>query len=351
MIKKKNDFQELRSRLSDNGGKILVIQTAFLGDVILSTPIFRVLRKSFPASKITALIQPQFSKLLRNLTHEIITFDKKNKEIKSTEWENVQKQVKLGNFDLAIIPHRSLRSGSLAFRANIKTRIGFNRGIVSRLYSERVEYKYSLYEGSRNLALLRPISDLYDNGLPEINTSAKDAQTIERIRNHWQLEKNDFAIFAPGSVWRTKRWESSYYAKLSEILERDYQIRSVFIGGNEDVELCREISKDTGINLAGKLSIMESAELIKHARFLISGDSAPVHIATAMKIRQVIIFGSTDPRFGFLPPGSTARSIGIDLPCRPCTDHGRNKCCIADKPLCLTKIKPENIIELIKDWV
>ena len=131
---------------------------------------------------------------------------------------------------------------------------------------------------------------------------------------------------APGSVWATKRWP--YYAELAKLLATDAQI--AVIGGAADATLAAEIGAATGgaaVDTTGQLSLLASAELIGRAAALVTNDSAPLHLASAMNTPTLAVFGPTVPEFGFGPLAEISESVGLDgLPCRPCDRHGPQRC-------------------------
>jgi heptosyltransferase-2 len=115
------------------------------------------------------------------------------------------------------------------------------------------------------------------------------------------------------------------------------------------MEVCKQIAVEPKFNLAGRLSMMQFAALASQATLLISGDSAPAHVATAMLINQIVIFGSTSPWFGFMPPTDKARFVEVKLWCRPCTSHGRRMCPLFNKKTCLERIVPLRVAQVAEE--
>ena len=344
-------LQALRERLSTDGGKILIIQTAFLGDVILTTPLIRATRQSFPYTKITALTIPQCADVLHGLVDDIIVYDKRNRNNRKLEWHKILGIISKEKFNLALIPHRSLRSGFLAYKGKIPYRFGFNKGGGIIWHTHCVRYPKSVYEGLRNLNLIAQLTEVKDTGLPELHPSDDDIIKVEDILRNIDLKKKQFALLAPGSIWFTKRLPEDNYRQFIELLDNKNSMPVLTIGGKDDRKLCSHIVMNSSYNLAGKLTVLQSAALAKAARFLISGDTAPAHIATGVGLQQVIIYGSTAPRFGFAPPTPKARIIELDLWCRPCTNHGRRHCPRWNSLKCLREITPQMIYESVEDWL
>ncbi|MDP8240052.1 MAG: glycosyltransferase family 9 protein [Candidatus Hatepunaea meridiana] len=338
-------------KLSSGTGKILVIQTAFLGDVILVTPLLRSIRNTFPNSQLSVVVIPQCTDVLQSQADQIIVFDKRNRSMIKEKWNELVNKIRYEKFDVAFIPHRSLRSGLTAYKAGIPCRIGFKRGAGSFYHTHKVRYRFNEYEGNRNLRLIELLTKHSYNGLPELFPTHQNEETADKILDRLGLVSNEFIVFAPGSVWTSKRWLIKHYQELSARFEKEYSLQVLTIGGGEDREICASVVSRPERNLAGELSPLGSAAIVARARFFISGDSAPAHIATAMGTRQVIIFGSTSPRFGFVPPVSTARIIQTKLWCRPCSNHGRNYCINWGSYKCLKMVTPDFVIDAVNDWV
>ncbi len=343
-------LQNIAGKLRSGHTKVLVIQTAFLGDVILTTPLLRAFKESFPKALLTVLVLPQFAKMVEPFVDQVIVFEKRDQVNRSRIWHELINQLRLEKFDLALIPHRSSRSGITALRAGIPLRIGFKRGAGALFHTHRVAYPYNMYEGQRNIELLRKLTDIIDGGLPELRPSDQDNNKVNQLLKECGLINRPFVVFAPGSVWLTKRWLPEYYKELSQLIYQQFNLPVVTIGGKEDGTLCNKISSNIEYNFSGKLSPLESTAVIKRAKLIVSGDSAPAHMATAVGTRQVVIFGSTTPRFGFAANSPKIRLFGIDKWCRPCTGHGRKHCPI-NTFRCMHEVKPAEIFETVKDWL
>lgn len=346
------DLSKLRNHLLIEGGKVLIIQTAFIGDVILVTSLIRALKDHFKNTKITVLTIPQNAAILHNQVDSVITFDKHDKRNRRENWEKTIKIVRDSKFDLALIPHRSFTSGWLASKAGIPNRIGFSRGTGSIFHTVKVRYEKNLYEGERNLRLLEPLYVKGSSGLPVLVPSDNDNQAVTSIHEKLNLKPGNYAVIAPGSIWVTKRWPESYYQELASILLEKAKLKTLIIGGAEDRSLGDKIALNKEFNFSGKLTLLQSAALIRDSAFLIAGDSAPTHLATAVGSRQIIIFGSTSPKFGFAPKTDKAKIIEVkNLWCRPCTGHGRKRCPLWTNLRCLREVSPESVFQYVEAWI
>lgn len=331
--------------------RILIIQTAFIGDVILCTPLIKGLRKTFPDSFISFLLIPETENVLENNPHlsEILVYDKrKNKGIGS--FLQIITRVKQGEFDLAVIPHRSLRSALLAYLSRIPVRIGFDRAVGSFLFTKKEVYKANVHEVDRNLSLLSNFTPHLTDTSPELFPSSKDFSYARKLLSDSGITDGDKIVgVAPGSVWPTKRWLPERFAEVSDLLLREARAKVIFLGSEEDRALCEKTADSmTGrpAILAGRTSVLQSAAIASFCRVILSNDSAPVHIASAMKIPVVAIFGSTIPEFGFGPHGVKHVIIQKKMKCKPCGIHGKRKC--PEKHFrCMQDVTGEEVFEAV----
>lgn len=318
--------------------RILIIQTAFLGDVILCTPLIKALRELFPDSFISFLLIPETKRLLENNPHltEVLVYDKRKKK-GIGNFLRMASKIRERKFDLALVPHRSWRSALLVYLGEIPQRIGFDKSAGSFLFTHKMVYPHNVHEVERNLSLLSSLMDSNSNfklrladRAPELFPSREDFSYAGRLLHDYGIGEEDKTVgIAPGSVWATKRWLPERFAEVSDLLIKKLGAKIVFLGSQEDQKLCLEIANmmtEKPINLAGKTDILQSAAIISFCKVILSNDSAPVHIASAMKRPVVAIFGSTVPKFGFAPYGEGHLMIEKKMECRPCEIHGRKKC-------------------------
>jgi heptosyltransferase-2 len=311
--------------------RLLIIQTAFLGDVILSTPLIKALRELFPDSFISFLLIPETKKLLENnpYLNEIIVYDKRSKKGLIHFFRMVSK-IRKRKFDLAVIPHRSFRTALLSYLSRIHKRIGFDNSAGSFLFTEKVNYLANIHEIERNLSLLSDFDYHPRNVNPELFPSSDDFSYARKLLNDANIREDEKIVgIAPGSVWATKRWLPERFAEVADLLQQKAGVKVVFLGSAEDRNLCQQIvdqMKSPSVILASKTDILQSAAIISLCKVIVSNDSAPVHITSAMKRPVVAIFGSTIPEFGFAPNGGDHLIIQKKMECRPCGIHGRQKC-------------------------
>jgi heptosyltransferase-2 len=308
---------------------IAVVQTAFVGDVILTLPLIQLLRERFRESAITAVTIPAAEEILAGNPAVIrtIVYDKHGADRGLRGILRTASRLRDAGVDAAIIPHRSLRSALLCRLAGIPVRIGFDISAGSFLLTHRVRYRTDCSEIERNIGLALPLG-IPSPGLrfPRLYPPAADRLSVDAfLRQKWGndsvMHMPPCVAVAPGSVWKTKRWpESSYASLIGSLTVEGWRV--VLIGGAGDRDLCARLAAGAAPHLiadaSGKFSLPGSAELIRRCAVLVSNDSAPVHIACAMGVPVVAIFGPTLPSFGFAPIGPRDRvAETAGLRCRP----------------------------------
>ena len=305
----------------------LVIQTSFLGDTVLTTPLLAQLARRGDVDVVTT---PASATLLANhpAVRSIVVYDKRGVDRGLPGFVSLAKRLRHSTYDVAYLAQGSFRSAALALAAGIPSRIGFDTSTGRWLYTKRVTYREDLHHAARLLRLARP------NGRPatpeELRPSLfpgdAEHQAVDALlASHDVAPGAPFIALAPGSVWATKRWP--WYAELAALLAPDMRI--LITGGAADTELARAIvaAAPGAIDATGQLSLLASAELIGRAVAIVTNDSAPLHLASAMGTPTLAIFGPTVPAFGFGPLAPRSIVAGHEgLTCRPCNRHGPQVC-------------------------
>jgi lipopolysaccharide heptosyltransferase II len=319
---------------------VLVIQTAFLGDVVLTTPLLTALAERHgPVDVVTT---PAAAPLLDGhpAVREVIRYDKKGRDVGLGGLRRLGAALRTRGYARAYLPHRSWRSAALALLARVPERTGFADSPAAITYTTRVARGRSGHEVERLLALAGGRGDA-----PPVSLAlgAEDEAAADR----WLAERGvptGFTAMAPGSIWGTKRWP--YYPALAAALEGPI----VVIGGGEDAGLAGEIvaaAPGRTWSAAGELTLLGSAALIRRAGVLVTNDSAPLHLATAVGTPVVAIFGPTVPEQGFGPRGSRSLALGhAGLRCRPCSTHGPAVCPLGHHR-CMRELAAETVVEAV----
>lgn len=307
-----------------NLDRILVIQTAFLGDVILASPVWENLHAAYPHAQIDVVVKKGNESLLQAhpFLHQVFIFDKSHK-VKNL-W-NLGKTLRSHQYDLVINLQRFASSGILTVLARGKETRGFEKNPLSFLFTKKFKHdmKPNWHEVDRNLSL---ISDLVTAPIrrPQLYPSKEDLNSIQIY------QEVPYYCLAPTSVWFTKQAPQEIWMKLIDKLgAANAQI--YLLGAPSDRAYLDEIVKNRRnpqvINLAGQLSLLQSAALMAGAKHNYVNDSGPLHLASATNAPVSAFFCSTVPEFGFGPLSENASIIEVkDLDCRPCGLHGHKAC-------------------------
>lgn len=339
---------------------VLVIQTAFLGDVVLTTPLMVAAAGRFHPLPISSLVIPSGAEVLGypadpiEGVDEIIVYDKRDRDSGLRSFFKLARHLKERRFDVALVPHRSSRSAFLAYMADIPLRVGFDQNSMGPLFTHRVSRLSEKHEVERNLALLEPFGGPPAGFEPKLTVSVTEKA---RDRAAEWLEDLDGAKLkvgiSPGSVWGTKQWMPEGFAKVMDVLAEERNASFVIVGGPKDAEIASEVeskSSAPALNLAGNTSIKEMIAVIEVLDLFVTNDTGPMHVAAALDVPIVAVFGATTPELGFAPYTENARIVQPPdgLKCRPCSAHGP-KSCPEEHFRCMRDIKPAMVIDALND--
>ena len=308
------------------------MQTAYAGDVVLVTPLAMAVSRYFHEVEVHFLVNPDASVLLKNnpSINRIWIYDKRGEERGIRSFFQWIQNLKQEHFDVALIPHRSIRSALMIYFAGIPRRIGFDRSTGSSLFTDVVKYSQDLHEVERNLSLLHVLGWNGDIPCPKLYPGHEEKNIVDRFFKMSNLSDGlPVLAVSPGSVWPTKRWPPKRFAEVIRHYYENLNIPSILIGGQKDQTLADEIvdiCQGKVHNTVGQFSLLASAELIRRCRAIVCNDSAPLHLAVAVGTPAVAIFGPTTPQFGFYPWGEGHFIIQKELTCRPCSIHGGKQC-------------------------
>ena len=327
----------------------LVIQTAFLGDVVLTTPLLAALAaRHGPVDVVTT---PAAAPLVEThpAVRRVVPYDKRGRDRGWAGLRALARRLRSEHYERAYLPHRSLRTAALALLARVPVRIGFHDGWPF-FYTEVRRHPPEGHEVDRLLALAEQPSAAY---APTLHPTPEDVRVAGAVLKAAGIDEGaPFVAVAPGSIWGSKRWP--YYGELASRLTG---VTVVVVGGPEDAglgeEIVRAVAGGTGqskaVNVCGKLTLRQSAALIGRARVLVTNDSAPLHVATAMGTPIVALFGPTLPEFGFSPIRVGDVALGVaGLDCRPCSRHGPPSCPLGHHR-CMRDLGPEAVTAAIEE--
>jgi len=309
-----------------NSRAVLLIQTAFIGDVILATALLERLHQTEPDTPVDFLVRKGNEGLLRHHPHvrRVLIWDKKKAKYPGL-WQ-LLRQIRATGYGRVITLQRFASTGFLTAFSGAPERIGFDKNPFSFRFTRAMPHVIGagVHEVSRNLHLLDPAAEL-----PLTPPRLYPTPTDEAAAAPYAAV-GPYICLAPTSVWFTKQFPAEQWVKLLRALPPQYTI--YLIGGPPDVEACERIAAESGragvVNLAGRLSLLASAALMRGAVLNYVNDSAPMHLCSAQGAPTCAVYCSTVPYFGFGPLSPFARVVELpeELECRPCGLHGYRHC-------------------------
>lgn len=331
-------------------GASLVVQTSFLGDVILTTPLIAELARRGP---VDVLVTPKGAAALANNPdiRTTIRYDKRATYGAALgSWQTIKEIRSRRPYDAAYLAQGSFRSGIMAMLTGAAERIGFDSSTGRVLYTKRIPYRPEQHHARRLWSL--SMSECADPPTreqirPRLYPSDEDRAHVDRLLRAGGGGSQPIVALAPGSAWGTKRWP--YYVELAKRLADDFRI--AIIGSHADAAIAGEMMNglpaEAVIDGTLSLSLLASAELVGRAQAIVTNDSAPQHLASAMGTPTLSIFGPTVPEFGFGPLAERHVVAGhAGLSCRPCHRHGPQRCPLGHWR-CMRELSTEYICSLL----
>ncbi len=347
----------------------LVVQTSFIGDTVLTTPLIAELAERGPVDVVAT---PASAPLLANdpRIRGLYIYDKRGRDsgvaalrrlagsvaredrAAAREWRHAGRT--------AYLAQGSVRSAALALLAGYRRRVGFDSSTARFLYTDRVPYDRSAHHAARlwSLAYAGRAPDAARMPPPRLYPGPAERAAVDELLAdgpegcpEGRRRGRPLIVLAPGSVWGTKRWP--YYPELAaRIAERS---RIAIVGSADDSGAAADIARSAGaqgvVDATGKLSLLASAELIGRADLLVTNDSSPQHLASAMSTPTITIFGPTVPAFGFGPLAPHSTTLGHPtLPCRPCHHHGPPTCPLGHWK-CMRELSVDVVLEAVWEVV
>jgi heptosyltransferase-2 len=310
--------------------RVLVIQSAFLGDSMLTVPLLRRLRELLPGARLSVLTLPTAVEIFKGpWVDEVLLDDKRGADGGLLGPWRVASRLQEKGFDLAVIPHRSLRSALVAKLAGIPRRVGFESSAGRFLLTDTVPFTWLMHDLERNLALLLPLggaaapraSESRYLDAPPLPPALAGTLAAAGVEPGARL-----AGVHPGAAWATKRWLPERYAALCVALKAE-GLTPVLVGGPQDAALAAGIAAGgRAVDLTGKTDLHGLKALMGRLSLFVTNDSGPMHLAAAAGVPVVAVFGATTRELGFFPYGPGHRVVEAELACRPCGLHGGREC-------------------------
>lgn len=314
--------------------KILIIRLSSLGDIVLTQPVPFILRKLYPNAEIDFVVKPQFASLveLMGCGLNIIPYQKSM---------SFHLSLSKKRYDIVIDLHAKLASFLIRL---------FAKGKRSVCYDKERAKRVKIVKGNKSLAITSTL-DLYNTALKKLGIDEKLPYPKLYPKKEFALSdmpqaKKKILIF-PGAAHKSKQYPLKHYQSLIYLSPKDWQY--IILGSMAEKELAITLSEEgKAIDLCGKLSFEELLSLMKQSDWVISSDSGPMHMAAAVGVKQIALFGPTHPRLGFAPLNDKAHILSLELSCRPCSLHGSENCPLGHFD-CLNRLKPESILEILEE--
>jgi heptosyltransferase-2 len=324
--------------------KILLVQTSFLGDTILSTPVISGIKKIYPDAELWMMTTPLSSSLVVRdpLLAGVLTYDKRGEDAGLSGLLRMKRRIREMRFDRVYSLHRSPRTSMLLWLCGIPVRIGFANAKLNFLYHEIRERNPRDHDVVRNLSLLSgevPLESL----VVELRLFPPLKNELDNDIIRMLPQPGSYVVLVPGSVWKTKMWHWKGYREVARfLLKQGFAV--LLLGAPSDEEVNAMVAHRLEVlNLAGKTSVADMMYIIKNARLVVCNDSMALHVASAFKIPSVAIFCATSPQFGFYPWKNKAIVVEKDLACKPCSRHG-GKTCPTGTEACMNELSHVEVI-------
>ncbi len=334
--------------------RLLVVQTAFVGDVVLTTPLLELLRRNLPRTELGVLTTPAGAALLEDQPQlgRVWVFDKRGDARGLRGLWRAAAALRRARFEAALAAHRSVRTALLLAAARIPRRIGFATAPGRWLYTERVAWPEGGHASARYLALAAPLGlapNPGDDTHPRLVPAPAAAARVAHKLAQRGLAGSPLALIAPGSVWPTKRWLADGFVTVARAL-REAGLSVIVTGSEAERQLVEEVARRSGATaLAGAdLTLPELLALAARARVFLGNDSGASHIAAAAGTPTVVLFGPTHPSQGLGPQGCHVRVVQHEtLACRPCHIHGPRRCPLGHFR-CMRELEAAAVLEAVR---
>jgi heptosyltransferase-2 len=311
--------------------KVLLWQTAYLGDVVLATSLLRILTNRF--QKVGFVGRPFIKELLKGYDVELIPFNKG-----FLESFNIRKAI--SSYDAVLSAHRSMRTAIILYLSGIPLRVGFDKSELAFLYTHTVPHQWGIHEVERNAQLLKPLGIIpkLEELYPKLFVEEGE---VRNVMEKFHLPE-EYVVLSPFSNFPLKEWHTDHWLDLAKALSK----RVVVVGTDKDIGRAKVFDAYT-INLVGKTSLRELMVVLSRAKLVISCDSSPVHIANALDVPAITIYTSTSPVYGFYP--LKGAYLTPELACSPCSPNPKK--CKTGTYDCVRAVSVEKVLSLCQTLI
>ncbi|MFC1811246.1 lipopolysaccharide heptosyltransferase II [Thermodesulfobacteriota bacterium] len=335
---------------------ILIRSTNWIGDAVMTTPAIRAIRKNFPHSEISILVKPWVSPVFENNPHidRLILYNSESRHKGLIGKFRLARDLRQYTFDAAILLQNAFEAALIAFLSGIPCRIGFNTDARGLLLSHPVPCGFeikSVHQTQYYLSIIEGVGLGTDGQDLDLVVNEEYKQRALEIFDQLGISKSDrlVGINPSATFGPAKQWFSDRYARLSDKIQEVFGARVIFFGGPEDQVLGKIISQITRhppIDLCGKTDLGEAMALIQQCNLFITNDSGLMHVAAALDVPLISIFGSTNP-VTTGPWSSRSRIVRVPIECSPCLKPE----CPEEHLSCMDRIGVDKVFEAVKEML
>ena len=336
--------------------KILVMRYRFIGDTVLTVPFLRNLRESYPAAHIDLMLEPFSGQVIEGCPYvdrvipfefkTIHTYSSRSQRSRISGYLYYRRLIRDGRYDAVFVLKRSLSSALLAWTARVPRRIGFATEGRGLLLTDRVAYREDQHEVENFLDCLRTLDIPIRSRSLELWPSPEADRKVLSLFAAAGWKSDDLKIIIhPAASLPAKQWPLERFAAVMKTLKQRYGAHFVYTGAKGDAPLYRELERQgpfDGLNLCGVTSLRENLSAYRASHLFFGVDSGPMHMAAAMGVPVVALFGPTDER-KWGPWGEGHAVITKRLSCYPCKPH---KCSGNE---CMKRITVAEVLETVEN--
>ncbi len=330
--------------------KVVIVQTAFIGDVVFASPLVHAIKKAHPKTQVWLMVRPKSQEVAACIPEidGVLTFDKYGGETGPGGVLQAAARIRRENFDLLVSPHRSARTALVARLSGVPCRVGYRQGLGRLAYNLALSpMRNEPCNLAQDLKLIEAV------GIPAAGTRLRLVAPEDKskyadgfLEQHAIGADDRLVALCVGAYWATKRWPAVYFASLGESLkERGY--RPLLFGGPYEKEIVARIAEARGEPLVSCVgnSLAESAALLARCDTAVGGDSGMTHMARALGVPTVLIYGPTDQRAHRFD--DKTQVLTAKVKCRPCSHHGPRRCPKQHHD-CMRMVSPEDVLDALR---
>lgn len=330
----------------DSIKKILIRGTNWIGDAIMTLPAVASIRATYPQAHIAILVKPWVADIYRlfSAVDEVILYE--NKFDTPAGVFRLARMLREKKFDAAILLQNAIEAAIIALAAEIPLRAGYDsdaRGLLLTHSIRRTKEIRKVHQIHYYLEMVRALGCVPVDPEMHLEVKISPEEARDVLRKYVPENRKILIGLAPGATYgAAKKWFPERFAEVADRLDAEFSIQGIVLGGKADSETAQEVKKIAQtelMNLAGRTNLSEAIYLISQCRLFISNDSGLMHVAGALNIPTIAIFGSTNP-VTTSPPGKKSVIIRKEVSCSPCL----KKTCPTDFQ-CMRLISVEDVFE------